>query len=399
MSKAKERALVILGAGGSIEYGIPATIKFTDIIEAAVMSDPWVQSQGGGAAYQTIKRRLKRYLHNPGTVHFEQIYHCAHELIYMQRPDTGAVDEFRPILVPFLKDTSKTTNGALRSLVGKITEVIYDEVVTRCATPACPLGPFEAFLSGLETTSIPRLYTTNYDSFALKAKPTLYTGYDRKGAKETVFDVDGLWSRWSDPSLFFLHGSIHMSYSHRPGAGPFADLVWFDDPTEARKSARFSGSGLRRMDGSEILRTPIVTGLDKLSRLQQRPLPYFYAALTRDVMEADVIYVVGAGLGDLHLNTLLAEARSRSRPAPLLFVDWWDGGFDPHADPDRKSIEMFHALRIHIGGSGVPPPTKAGDWLVSSDKTAAIWSGGFQHFLREASQHDAVRKALKPRGP
>lgn len=68
MSKAKERPLVILGAGASIEYGIPATIKFTDIIEAAVMSDPWVQSQGGDAAYQTIKRRLKRYLHNPGIV-------------------------------------------------------------------------------------------------------------------------------------------------------------------------------------------------------------------------------------------------------------------------------------------------------------------------------------------
>jgi hypothetical protein len=38
-------------------------------------------------------------------------------------------------------------------------------------------------------------------------------------------------------------------------------------------------------------------GLDKLSRMQQRPLPYFYAALTRDVMEADLLYVIGSGLG------------------------------------------------------------------------------------------------------
>jgi hypothetical protein len=80
-----------------------------------------------------------------------------------------------------------------------------------------------------------------------------------------------------------------MSYSHEPGQGRFADLVWFDDPDEAQKSASFSGSGLRRMDGSEVLRTPIITGLDKLSRIQQRPLPYFYAALMRDVMEADVL--------------------------------------------------------------------------------------------------------------
>ena len=52
MSKAKQRALVILGAGASVEYDIPATVKFTHIIEAAVMSDPWVRSQQGDAAYK-----------------------------------------------------------------------------------------------------------------------------------------------------------------------------------------------------------------------------------------------------------------------------------------------------------------------------------------------------------
>ena len=399
MAKAKQRALVILGAGASIEYGVPATIPFTDIIEAAVLSDRWVQSQQGDIAYKTIKRRLKRYLHNPGVVHFEQIYHCAHELIYLQRPDPSAVDEYRPILVPFLRDTSKTTGNALRALVGKMTEVIYCEVAARCATPAHSINPFRAFLMDLESKSIPRLYTTNYDDFALQAAPALYTGYDRKGANETTFDVDGFWDRWNDPCLFHLHGSVHMSYSRGAARGPFADLVWFDDAKEACKSASFSGSGLRRMDGSQVLRAPIVTGLDKLSRLQQRPLPYFYAALTRDVMEADVIYVVGAGLGDLHLNTLLAEARERPRPAPLLFVDWWNGGFDRHAQPDRKALEMFHALRIHIGGPSVAAPAKVGDWLVAADGTAAIWSGGFQSFLKETAQHEAVRKVLKPRGP
>lgn len=50
MAKAKERALLILGAGASIEYRIPASIPFTDIIETAVMSDRWVQSQQGDLA-------------------------------------------------------------------------------------------------------------------------------------------------------------------------------------------------------------------------------------------------------------------------------------------------------------------------------------------------------------
>lgn len=392
MAKTKDRAVIILGAGASIEYGIPTTVKFTDVIETAVMSDPWVQSQGGDAAYKIIKRRLEQYLRNPGIVHFEQIYHCAHELIYFEQPRQTAIDEYRPILVPFLKNTSKTTNAALRSLVGRITDVIYEEVVKGCAAPTCSIDPFKLFLSHLETTSILRLYTTNYDDFALQAKPDFYTGYNRCGAKETIFDVDRFWERWNEPCLFFLHGSVHMSYSHGLSAGRFADLVWFDDPKEAQKSASFSGTGLRRMDGSEVMRAPIVTGLDKLSRLQQRPLPYFYAALMRDVMEADIIYVIGAGLGDLHLNTLLAEAREKPNPAPLLFIDWWDGGFDPNDLTDRKPVEMFHTLRIHIGG--IYFPIKIGEWLVSADKTAAVWSGGFQSFLRETAQHNDARKVL-----
>ncbi|WP_119274883.1 hypothetical protein [Taklimakanibacter deserti] len=397
--KSKRRVLVILGAGASIEYGIPATQKFTDIIETAILGDRWVQNQKGDEAYRTIKRRLKRYLHDPGIVHFEQIYHCAHELIHFSKPSKGIVDEYRPILVPFLRDTSKTTKEGLRALVKKVVEVIYNEVIARCATPAHSVASFGEFLTALEVTSIPRIYTTNYDDFALQAKPDLYTGYDRKGAKETIFDIEGFWQRWNEPSLFFLHGSVHMSYSHQLGQGRFADLVWFDDANEARKSATFNGSGLRKMDGTEVLRSPIVTGLEKLSRLQQRPLPYFYAALTRDMMEADIIYVIGAGLGDLHLNMLLAEARSRPDPAPMLFVDWWDGGFDLDMEtPDRKSIEMLHALRINIGGDA-PAPTRVDDWLVSADGTSAIWSGGFQAFLRETNQHALVRVALRTRKP
>jgi hypothetical protein len=240
-----KRSVILLGAGASVEFGVPSTPKFSDIIEKKVLNDAWVQSQGGDAAYRTIKRRLKHYLKDPGVVHFEQIYHCAHELLYLQKPTTGAADEFRPVLVPFLKDTSGTTRSGLQALVGKIIEVIYAEVVRCCAVPACSLQPFEAFLKTHAETHTTRVYTTNYDDFALQ----------RSGAKETRFDDEGFWRRWDDPALFYLHGSVHMSYSHKPGQGRFADLVWFEDPHEAEKSASFSGSGLRRMDGSEVLRS------------------------------------------------------------------------------------------------------------------------------------------------
>ena len=81
------------------------------------------------------------------------------------------------------------------------------------------------------------------------------------------------------------------------------------------------------MDGSSFMRTAVITGLEKLSRLQRRPLSHFYSAMARDMMLVDVIFVIGSGLGDLHLNTWLHEARSRNPIPPILFIDCWEDDF------------------------------------------------------------------------
>jgi hypothetical protein len=99
------------------------------------------------------------------------------------------------------------------------------------------------------------------------------------------------------------------------------------------------------MDGGEIIYTAIITGFDKLGRLQQRPFSHFYAAMMRDLIWCDVIYVIGSGLGDLHVNSLIHEARSRNPPPALIFVDNCKNGFDEAwRDPDRKTIEGLDTL-------------------------------------------------------
>jgi hypothetical protein len=65
---------------------------------------------------------------------------------------------------------------------------------------------------------------------------------------------------------------------------------------------------------------------------------HYYSALARDAMLADVIFVIGSGLGDLHLNAWLGQARLRNPLPPLLVVDWWQDGFikkGPYV-PNRK---------------------------------------------------------------
>lgn len=385
-----KRALVLLGAGAAIDFGAPSTMKLTDIIEKTVMADRVMQMTGGDGAFQTIKTGLTGYLNKPGIVHFEQIYHCAHELLFATPPTVGAYDEFKPIMQPFLADRTGLKEAALKALCGKIVEVIYCELAARSAAPAWDLRPLADFVNGLRANHVTRVYTTNYDDFPLQAVPDLYTGYGstiRDGAR--WFDIDTFWDQQDRTALLHLHGSVHMGFPRTPGAD-MGELTWFDDRAEALKHAFFSGSSPSRMDGTYTLRTSVVTGLEKLSRVQARPLSHYYSALAIDAMRADIIYVIGSGLADLHLNTWLAEARARSPKPPLLFVDYNPGTLKDgsYFSNDRKVIELFHRLQVHVNGS--MRGNIAGDWLVTQDRTAAVWDRGFRAFLEEPGQHAHV---------
>ena len=393
-----KRAVVLFGAGASFDYKAPMTDALTTAIEREVLGDPCMKNVGGDAAFTTIKTGLTGHLRNP--CNFEQIYHCAHELIFTFPPTAGASDEFRPLLYPFMANKSGITQEALRALVNRMAEVLFAEVSVACGKNPLSLKPLGDFIRTLRDDHVTRIYTTNYDDFPLQAVPDLYTGFGpTPSTAPQRFEIDTFWDKVNLDSIFHLHGSVHMGFTPpSPAGGDIGELFWFDDRTEALKHSSFSG-GTRatlRMDGSSFMPTAVITGLDKLSRLQQRPLSHFYLAMARDMMLADVIYVIGSGLGDLHLNTWLRETRSRTPMTPILFIDWWEGDFldDAEFEIDHKMIEMFHALKIHIAHRRDGTRMGTG-WTVSKDGTSAVWDKGFQAFLNAPAELQEVLKQLK----
>lgn len=135
--------------------------------------------------------------------------------------------------------------------------------------------------------------------------------------------------------------------------------------------ARFNGSGVDRMDGTHVERGAIITGLDKLGRLQQSPYAFYYSALNREAMEADLILVLGGGLADLHLNTFLKAAR-RARPdVPILYVGYWgrealDFYSTIHFELEDRDIALFHELSIDLVKTSLKHASKrttAGLWM------------------------------------
>lgn len=381
-----KRALVFVGAGASLDYGGPSTWDVSSHVARSVRSDRVMQLMGSRMAFSIITNRLARYLGGLGSVNFEQIFHCAHELMFTYPPTPGAINAYKPILQPFIENATNIRQDSLHPLVGHIIRSVYNFVSDACVTPRQSINPLRDFIQNLRRSYVTRIYTTNYDDFILQASPDLYYGYDRSpSTRPKKFNPSQFVINSDRDCLLHLHGSIHMGFFHpTPRDSHMGELFWYDDRNEAKRNAIFAGGlgSTRRMDGSDYYPTSIVSGLDKTSSIQQSPFLHFYSALGRDASSADVIFVIGSGLGDLHINSWLREARNSGRRVPIVFVDWWRNGY-AHAQissDERKIVEMMHALDIRIG-QHMPYTMVGPHWYISDDKSSAIWDDGLATFL------------------
>lgn len=396
----KRRALVVVGAGASVEYGIPVTAEFGKTIEAAVRDNEHCQRTGGTDAYLDVAAKLLDYYDDPGDAHFERIYHVLHELETL-KVTPGAVAKFRPVMAPFLELTRSYEPLALRAAARTMIECVYREVSRVCSAPKQPLDPLTRFFADLEEAYLPRVYTTNYDDFVGQATTNRYfTGFAQTHDEHAAFDAAGFWSNWNSPALLHVHGSVHMGFPLSGGSHEIGDIAWYASRDQALKHAFNGGSGDARMDGTQIERSAIITGLDKLGRLQRTPYTFYYSALGRDAMEADVIFVLGSGLADLHLNTWLKAVRRAKPHVPVLYVGYWKGDVDDlycalHFDYGDREISLLHDLRIDLHRVRAGGLKAVDGWTIDATGTAAVWADGFQAFLR---QPDALRVAMRAIG-
>ena len=166
------RALIVTGAGASLDFGIPGTGALTRKIETRVLGDKCSRHCGADRAYVEIRDKLAGYLHGGiDAVNFEQVYHCAHELLFTFEPDPAAVDEYRPILFPLTKRRIMADEEALRGLVDQMAKFLFEAVSTACDRSTSRLLPLVDFVEGFRQDHILRVYTTNYDDFLRIALP------------------------------------------------------------------------------------------------------------------------------------------------------------------------------------------------------------------------------------
>lgn len=397
----KKRILVLVGAGASVDFGIPHTRDLTEALEREMEDDQYCVHVGGVEAYRWVKAKLEEYYKaEPGEAHFERVYHALHELAAIKLHD-GAVAKYRPVLHPFLRSEHTLTNDALSTAAKTMLRAIYKIVSMSSAAPKRSLAPLTAFIEGLQLNAVPRIYTTNYDDLFSQAFPRFFTGFTHKKDGYSLFSPRDYWTKWESSGLFHLHGSVHFGFplgqpKRDPDVG-IGDLAWYDNKEEAIKHAHGGGSGRSRLDGTQIETSAIITGLDKLGRLQQSPFLSYYGGLTREVNEADLIVVLGSGLGDLHLNSCILQARRGKSPTPIVYVGWWKDEDLREAirwGPSDQIVAMIHDLRIDLGRDGQMQYDVYPGWSINTDSRAGVYAGGFYKFLEDPTTYSKVLEKI-----
>ena len=386
------RVTLILGAGASVEYGAPSTSELTDKVEQKLKHDDWIKHNNAFVTYLFIKEKLRDFLVESEAVHFERIYHCIHELIkFSRRVEEGFVDEYRYLLQPFLsldKANGLLEEKKLRCLEQKYIQFIYEIVSSSCEKPKCKVQPLQEFINTLKATSTLRVYSLNYDDFCFQADPSLYTGFEDKS--EGVFLKRTFWNMEDRHSLFQLHGSVRMGSPSPNKHFDFHDLAWFHDRKEAKKHAMRSASGSREMDGGSSQLHPIITGLSKLSRIQNIPFNYYYAMLPKDLFASETIILAGYGMNDLHINSWLKQSRVANPKQKIIIVDYLSEK-ELFFSEGRKAIEWIHSLRVKASEQfkwKVVPEKKG--WYFDPESNASVWINGFQSFLTSQAYEDVL---------
>lgn len=292
-------------------------------------------------------------------------------------------------MVPFFSTDHTFAKEDFLATAKAIIEIIYSEVSTFYETQSADLIPLKRFFSYLEAKYIPRIYTTNYDNFLGKATDDKYfTGFTRKFNDCKLFDSKSFFQTWNQPCLYHLHGSIHMGFPVPDTLHTnIGELAWYDDTKVALKNAFITASGISRMDGTIFERTSIITGLEKLGRLQQNPYAFYYSQLARDIIEADVIFIIGSGLADLHINKWLYEVRRSRTKAPLILVGFWKK--EVFFEITDFELSLMYELNIR-NSVNAHQEESWNEWSLHPHKNAATWSRGFHSFLEEVKNLDEL---------
>lgn len=402
---AGKKLLVILGAGSSLDQGMPSVTDIDNCMK--VWGTEWMNSDpalpDADNYFEKLWRGAETYYRSNSPSfgmrpNFEKILGDMVALAnWMQPAPFGntlrqiVCSDRTPPDVHFPFPEGSAPYGAyiiINSQLGYLLKRLAEHFRARSRALDQNTQAFARYrhlIAALRKTFDVGIYNLNYDNVALAAWPDAFTGFADNGR----FDTGAVHRRHEWGFSYHLHGSVHHTLN-----GPFVEAIQWQHDLNAPFRDGDEGQATNTLSEQKSFpRATFIAGGFKLDQLLIEPFHSFYASLVRHVYEADAILIGGYGFGETHVNRALQNRLERDaarglidRPPVMILTRSSDSERHMDSRQDMWSMEMRRSLCASGFQSktiGPFDPTKAANLVpgnafeFSSAHRVALWHGGF----------------------
>ncbi|MDC6389217.1 SIR2 family protein [Maribacter sp. PR1] len=322
-----KKLLVIMGAGSSVEFGMPL------VKEVDILLNKWSYRHFSIIDSSKINDNLYNWVKNnfplskddsfnfEETLHIIQIIGSLSSRKDSHLPDIFSLDNKNPF--PKIQWASGVEKIADSSDFVKLNALLNQELTNYFRKKSSELtlnfkseikqvADFLEYISNYFQLGFINL---NYDNVLVSAMPDLNTGFDKATGE---FKLKAMYdSAWK--FCYHLHGSVHFDMRSDER------IFWNED-----LGAKFSvGSSNRRSfvteEGANHPMSTIITGLDKINQIYREPFRQYFFQLDRRIYESDAILFIGYGFNDSYLNKLIrTHAMDTSKRRNIVAIDYQD---------------------------------------------------------------------------
>ncbi len=390
----RKRVTILTGAGFTLPFGTPSTKKLTDIIRNKELSNLGINGKPPGEYF--FEKLCKHYKESKSSydvtnINFETIIHLLEEIYSFQtslnktnassserkkgtKPSLFCLKDIVKKDLEQLKTSAKTKSiaeGIKYIYYGFIDAIVGELIILNSDKNNIGMNTFRGdFLNKHLSQSqyIRKIYTLNYDTW-LNKYGNLYDGFDSAGK----FQSKKVTSEFDYDSHYNLHGSILWKNSNdtvTKVTKPFSPLK--NDPS--------SNSGL---DRELIIAAPIISGYNKLQRMKFSPYLEFYYSLQRDILDSEILILIGYSFSDVHINNILSLYENKCIVVDYIH-DWntfakYDDSLKTKVTP-IKSIKPSSWNFDHLKDKKI----NQNGWVASKNGNVKFWWKGIGNDFYDA---------------
>ncbi len=401
----KKKLMVIVGAGASVELGMPSLDKIDRLFSKWAKSSYSlaISNKKCKTLYCYIRDEINHYYNYNAKEHFrktnfEEVLYVMLQLSAILGDDNynfpmNAFCGFRklPKIKQFRLGNKVVDGNDLKYLYYDLVDRLLKYFRERCSVCKKQHGKnfdaFDKFIKKLNRDFDVAFITLNYDNLITQVCPDLFTGFDKSTG---VFNPSSVYERSDWGLIYHLHGSVHFDMPSDRSSNTFHVIKWNPDLESKFSSNALGRNAQRTSEGIDMPTSAIVVGYGKTSQIQRVPFRTYYSRIDQITSEADAFLFLGYGFNDFHLNNSLHSIRDGEPKKPVVVVDFApDSQESMQTRNDNWSRNLCKTIHVGAGEmatkkykflpANIAELKLKGEFETSrnSEYPLSIWYGGF----------------------